>query len=363
VAVLTLEQLAAQLGGELCGNPTYPIDGLAPLATATSSQLAFLANARYQSQLDHTQAGAVLLRAADAVGFAGQALIVADPYACFARLSHVFDQTPKPAAGIHASAVIDPSATIDATASIGPFVVVEAGAVIGARTVLASGVQVSEAAQIGADCWLGAHVVIHHRCVLGDRVRIHAGASIGADGFGFAPQGGRWHRIAQIGRVCIGNDVRIGANTTIDRGALDDTIIHDGVIIDNQVQIAHNVVIGAHTAIAACCGISGSTRIGQHCVLAGGVGLVGHIEICDHVHLTGMTMVTKSITQAGSYSSGTAMTDTPQWKKMAVRLRQLADVPINRLPDQLGHMQARLERLESLLLDDQPAAVPPSLDG
>jgi UDP-3-O-[3-hydroxymyristoyl] glucosamine N-acyltransferase len=362
VAVLTLEQLAAQLGGELRGNPTHPIDGLAPLATATSSQLAFLANSRYQSQLDQTQAGAVLLRAADAVGFAGQALIVDDPYACFARLSHVFDLTPKPASGVHASAVIDPSATIDPTASIGPFVVVEAGAVIGARTVLASGVQVSEAAQIGADCWLGAHVVIHHRCVLGDRVRIHAGASIGADGFGFAPQGGRWHRIAQIGRVRIGNDVRIGANTTIDRGALDDTIIHDGVIIDNQVQIAHNVVIGAHTAIAACCGISGSTRIGRHCVLAGGVGLVGHIEICDHVHLTGMTMVTKSITQAGSYSSGTAMTDTPQWKKMAVRLRQLADVPINRLPDQLGHMQARLERLESLLLDDQPAAAPTSPD-
>jgi UDP-3-O-[3-hydroxymyristoyl] glucosamine N-acyltransferase len=162
--------------------------------------------------------------------------------------------------------------------------------------------------------------------VLGDRVTIHSGAVLGDDGFGFAPHQGRWFKIAQIGRVVVHNDADIGSNTTIDRGALDDTIIHQGAIIDNQVQIAHNVEIGAHTAIAACCGISGSSKIGAHCVLAGGVGLVGHIEICDNVHITGMTMITKSITQAGSYSSGTAFDSTDNWKKMAVRLRKLDEM-------------------------------------
>jgi UDP-3-O-[3-hydroxymyristoyl] glucosamine N-acyltransferase len=354
VPVFTLGQLAAQLGGELRGNADHHIDGLAPLQTATASQLGFLANPRYHEQLQQTQAGAVLIRPADLAGYDGQAIIVKDPYACFATLSHAFDLTPKPKAGIHSSAVIDATASVDPTASIGPFVVIDADAVIGAGSVLAAGVHVGEAVVIGADCWLGTHVVIHHRCRLGARVRIHAGAVIGADGFGFAPHAGQWHRIAQVGAVVIGNDVRIGANTTVDRGALGDTILHDGVIIDNQVQIGHNVVIGAHTAIAACSGVSGSTQIGEHCILAGGVGLVGHIQIADRVHITGMTMVTKSIEQAGSYSSGTVMSETAQWKKMAVRLKQLADVPVARLPNQLGHMQARLERLESLILDDQP---------
>ena len=162
--------------------------------------------------------------------------------------------------------------------------------------------------------------------MLGDRVTIHSGAVIGDDGFGFAPHQGRWHKIAQIGRVVLHNDVDIGCNTTIDRGALDDTVIHEGAIIDNQVQIAHNVEIGAHTAIAACCGISGSSKIGAYCVLAGGVGLVGHIELCDKVHVTGMTMITKSITKAGSYSSGTAFDSTENWKKMAVRLKKIDEM-------------------------------------
>lgn len=358
---LSLSALAQQLGAELRPATTandsssaadYLITGLSALATAQASQLSFLANPRYRSQLQQTQAGAVLLRADDVADYHGHALIVDNPYAAFARLSHVFDLTPKRQPLRHSTALIAADAQVDPSASIGAFVVVESGAVIGRGAVLEAGVHIGECAEIGADCWLGGHVVVHHRCVIGARVRIHAGAVIGADGFGFAPHAGQWYRIAQIGNVRIGDDCRIGANTTIDRGALSDTLIGRNVIIDNQVQIAHNVEIGDHTAIAACCGISGSTKIGKHCVLAGGVGIVGHIQIADHVQITGMTMVTKSIEQAGSYSSGTAMSETSHWKKMAVRLRQLPELALQQLPVQIKHMQARLEQLESRILDD-----------
>ena len=351
MAQWTLAQLAAHTGAQLRGDADLIIQGLGSLQHATSQDLAFLSNSRYKSQLVSTQAAAVLIRPADLDGYHGAALIVADPYAAFARLTHFFDQTPRRSAGIHPSAVIAADAQIDPTASIGAQVVIESGVVIRAEVTIEAGACISEAVQIGIGSWIGSHVVIHHHCHIGQRVRIHAGAVIGADGFGFAPYQGRWHRIAQLGRVVIGDDSRIGANTTIDRGALDDTIIGHNVIIDNQVQIAHNVQIGDHTAIAACCGISGSTKIGQHCILAGGVGVVGHIEIADRVQLTGMTMVTKSISQAGSYSSGTAMTDTAHWKKIAVRHKQLADVPINQLHKQLSDMQARLEQLESRILE------------
>jgi UDP-3-O-[3-hydroxymyristoyl] glucosamine N-acyltransferase len=351
MAAWTLAQLAAHTGAQLRGDAAQWIDGLGSLQQATNRQLAFLANHRYKHQLYETQAAAVLIRESDLDGYAGAALIVADPYAAFARLTHLFDQTPHREAGIHPTAVIATDALIDPTASIGAYVVIDSGVVIGAEVNIEAGACIHESVQIGAGSWIGCHVVIHHHCVIGQRVRIHAGAIIGADGFGFAPYQGHWHRIAQLGRVLIGDDCRIGANTTIDRGALDDTVIGRNVILDNQVQIAHNVQIGDHTAMAACSGVAGSTRIGRHCILAGGVGVVGHIEIADHVHLTGMTMVTKSITQAGSYSSGTAMTDTTQWKKIAVRHRQLADVPINQLQKQLSDMQARLEQLESRILE------------
>ncbi|MEC7119998.1 MAG: UDP-3-O-(3-hydroxymyristoyl)glucosamine N-acyltransferase [Pseudomonadota bacterium] len=350
--MFNLAELASQLGAELRGDTQQVITGLASLAEAQSGHLTFLANPRYRSQLNDTQAGVVLLRAVDIGDYQGNILIVDNPYAAFARLTHVFDQTPKRATGIHPTAQIAADALIDPTAAIGAFVVVESGAKIAANVVLEAGVQIGEYAEIGAGSWIGGHAVVHHRCLIGQRVRIHAGAVIGADGFGFAPHQGHWHRIAPLGRVVIGDDSRIGANTTIDRGALSDTRLGQNVIIDNQVQIAHNVVIGDHTAIAACCGISGSTSIGAHCVLAGGVGVVGHIQIADHVHITGMTMVTKSIEKSGSYSSGTAMSDTAHWKKMAVRMRQLPDLPLQGLPDQIKHMQARLEQLESRILND-----------
>ena len=323
---MTLGELAAEFGGELRGDPGYRVQGLATLQNAGPGQIAFLANPRYRPLLAETRAGVVLIRPDDLGDYAGQALLLANPYLVFAHLTHRFDRTPRPAPGIHPSAVVAASATVPASACIAPQVVIGEGVVLGERCVIEAGVVIHDRATLGDDCRIRSRVVINHDCVLGSRVSIHAGAVIGGDGFGFANERGHWRKIAQIGRVVIGDDVDIGANTTIDRGALEDTEIHDGVIIDNQVQIAHNVVIGAHTAIAACCGIAGSSRIGRHCVLAGGVGLVGHIEICDRVQITGMTMVTKSITEPGSYSSGTAFDSTDNWKKMAVRLRRLDEL-------------------------------------
>lgn len=323
---MTLSELATELGAELRGDPEYRVTGLATLQTAGPSQIAFLANPRYRPQLQETRAGAVLLRPEDVGDFAGQVLLLANPYLGFARLSHRFDRTPKPAMGIHPSAVVAASAVIPASACIGPLAVIGEDVVVGERVIIESGAVLQDRVSIGADSRIRSRVVIYHDCELGQRVNIHAGAVIGGDGFGFANERGQWRKIAQLGRVVIHDDVDIGANTTIDRGALEDTVIHAGAIIDNQVQIAHNVVIGAHTAIAACCGIAGSTRIGAHCILAGGVGVVGHVEICDRVQITGMTMITKSISVPGSYSSGTAFDSTDNWKKMAVRLRRLDEL-------------------------------------
>lgn len=323
---MTLGELAAELGAELRGDPEYRVSGLATLQAAGPGQLAFLANPRYRPQLQDTRAGAVLLRQEDAEGYDGQALFLANPYLAFARLTHRFDRTPRPAAGIHPSAVVAASAVIPASACIGPLAIIGEDVVLGERVIIESGAVIQDRVTIADDSRIRSRVVIYHDCVLGARVNVHAGAVIGGDGFGFANERGQWRKIAQIGRVVIHDDVDIGANTTIDRGALEDTVIHTGAIIDNQVQIAHNVVIGAHTAIAACCGIAGSTRIGAYCILAGGVGVVGHIEICDRVQITGMTMITKSISQPGSYSSGTAFDSTDNWKKMAVRLRRLDEL-------------------------------------
>lgn len=326
MAEMTLAALAAELGADLRGDPAYVITGLATLHGAGPGQLAFLANPRYRPQLLETRAGAVLIREEDLAGYAGQALILANPYAAFARLTHRFDRTPRPESGIHAAAVVAASARLGEGVRIGPLAVIGEDVRIGDGCVIEAGAIVHDRVEMGDHCRIRSRASIHHDCVLGDRVTIHSGAVIGDDGFGFANDRGQWRKIAQIGRVVIHDDVDVGANTTIDRGALEDTVIHRNVIIDNQVQIAHNVVIGEGTAIAACCGISGSTRIGARCILAGGVGLVGHIEICDGVQITGMTMVTKSITQPGSYSSGTAFDSTDNWKKMAVRLRRLDDM-------------------------------------
>ncbi|MCJ1879700.1 UDP-3-O-(3-hydroxymyristoyl)glucosamine N-acyltransferase [Pseudomonas nitroreducens] len=341
----TLAELAAQLDAELRGDPALVIRGLATLQEAGADQLSFLANPQYRKFLPDSQAGAVLLTAGDAEGFSGNALVVANPYLAYAGLSHQFDRKPKAAVGIHPTAVVDEGAQVDASASVGPYAVVEAGAQIGANVTIGAHCFVGARSVIGEGGWLAPRVTLYHDVRIGKRVVIQSGAVLGGEGFGFANHQGVWQKIAQIGGVTLGDDVEIGANTTIDRGALSDTIVGNGVKLDNQIMIAHNVQIGDHTAMAGCCGISGSAKIGKHCMLAGGVGLVGHIEICDNVFVTGMTMVTRSITEPGSYSSGTAMQPAAEWKKSAARIRQLDD------------MARRLQQLEKRL-----AAVTPSGD-
>ncbi len=323
---MTLGQLAEALGATLKGPEALQITGLATLQEAGPGQLSFLANPQYRKYLDNCQAGAVLLKAADAESFAGNALIVADPYQAYARISHLFDPKPKAVAGIHPSAVVAEDAQVDASASIGPFAVIESGARIGADVSIGAHCFIGARCVVGEGGWLAPRVTLYHDVTIGKRVVIQSGAVIGGEGFGFANENGIWRKIAQIGGVTIGDDVEIGVNTAVDRGALSDTRIGDGVKLDNQIQIAHNVQIGDHTAMAACVGISGSTRIGKHCMLAGGVGLVGHIDICDNVFVSGMTMVTRSITEPGSYSSGTAMQPLADWRKSAARIRQLDDM-------------------------------------
>ncbi len=319
--VLNKDDLSAE---QLC----LKLEGIGNLTTANSQQLSFLANPHYLPSLATSQAGAVLTTS-EHQGKVAQntvALIVAAPYLAYASASQLFARTSL-FKGIHPSAVIAENAVIGNQVTVGPFCMIGEGVQIGDRSVLGAHVVIEANSSIGTDCVLKSQVVIGHDCVLGNRVRLHAGVSIGSEGFGFAPTSNPsvtgWERIAQLGRVVIGDDVRIGSQTCIDRGAIDDTVIGNHVIIDNLVQVAHNVRIGDGTAIAAQTGIAGSTTIGKRCIIGGAVGITGHIEIADDVTLSGMTMVTKSITKAGSYSSGTAAMPTANWRRAAVRFRQL----------------------------------------
>jgi UDP-3-O-[3-hydroxymyristoyl] glucosamine N-acyltransferase len=336
-ATITLGQLAEFLGATLRGPEDKQITGLATLQEAGPGQVSFLANPQYRKFLATTHAAAVLLKPADAEGYAGDALLIGDPYLAYARISHLFDPKPKAAPGIHPTAVIADDAVVDAAASVGAYAVIESGAQIAAGVTIGAHCFIGARSVIGEGGWLAPRVTLYHDVRIGQRVVIQSGAVLGGEGFGFANQKGVWQKIAQIGGVTIGDDVEIGVNTAIDRGAMDDTRIGNGVKLDNQIQIAHNVQVGDHTAMAACVGISGSAKIGKHCMLAGGVGLVGHIEICDGVFITGMTMVTRSITEPGSYSSGTAMQPAAEWRKSAARIRQLDD------------MARRLQQLEKIV--------------
>lgn len=335
--VFTLAQLATRLGATLRGAADTAISGLATLQEAGPDQLSFLANPQYRKYLPDCRAGAVLLTAADAENYSGNALVVANPYLAYAQLSHLFDRKPQAVAGVHASAWVADDAQVDASASIGAYAVIEHGAQIGAGVTIGAHCVIGARSVVGEGGWLAPRVTLYHDVRIGKRVVIQSGAVIGGEGFGFANEKGVWQKIAQIGGVVIGDDVEIGANTTIDRGALADTLIGNGVKLDNQIMIAHNVQIGDNTAMAGCAGISGSTKIGKNCMIAGGVGMVGHIEVCDGVFVTGMTMVTRSITEPGSYSSGTAMQPAGEWRKSAARIRQLDD------------MARRLQQLEKQL--------------
>jgi UDP-3-O-[3-hydroxymyristoyl] glucosamine N-acyltransferase len=319
----TLQVLASELGLEWRGQPDTPLTRLATLAAADAGSLSFLANPHYRPQLQSTRAAAVILHPDHADEAPCAVLLSTEPYRTYARVSHWFSTAPVPQAGVHPMAVVEEGVSLGEGVSIAPRVVIGAGAVLGDGVAIGAGSVIGEGCRLGAGTRLHANVTLYHGVSLGQRCTVHSGVVIGADGFGFAPGREGWHKIAQIGSVRIGDDVEIGANTSIDRGALGDTIIGNGVILDNLIQIAHNVEIGDFTAIAGCTGIAGSTRIGRHCTIAGGVGIAGHLEIGDRVHITMRTDVTGSLTKPGSYSSGTAMSETREWRKNAARFRQL----------------------------------------
>ena len=307
--VLRLGQIVDSLGGLLHGSPDKPIEGLAPLESATPAQISFLSHPKYQSQLHASAAACVIVAPAfEAQAQArGDCIVTPDPYVYFARLTRLWKRhLPHAlAVGIHPSAVIDPSAQVHPSAIIGPLCVVERGARIGAHTQLKSRVTVGE------------------DCVVGERCLLHSGVVIGADGFGFAQHQGMWEKIEQLGAVRIGNDVEIGANSCVDRGALDDTVLEDGVKLDNLVQIGHNVHVGAHTAMAGCAGVAGSARIGAHCTVGGGAVVLGHLTLVDGVHVSAASVVTRSILKPGQYTGLFPIDENAQWEKNAASVKQL----------------------------------------
>jgi UDP-3-O-[3-hydroxymyristoyl] glucosamine N-acyltransferase len=320
---LTLQEIVRRLGGEVAGDPAAEVTGVATLDEAGPGEITFLANPRYRARLAGTRAGAVILGARDRDATTIARIVADNPYAYFARTVSLFHPAREAVAGVHPTACVDPGARVAASAEIGPFAVIAAGARVGERARIGAGCAIGEGASIGDDTVLHPRVTIYHGCSVGARCILHSGAVIGADGFGMAPEAGRWVKIPQVGNAVLGDDVEVGANTTIDRGALGDTVVEEGVKIDNQVQVAHNCRIGAHSVIAGCTGIAGSAVIGRHCVIGGGVGIVGHIEIADGVTLTGTTFVTKSITQPGVYSSGLPMMPHADWLRNAAHLRRL----------------------------------------
>jgi UDP-3-O-[3-hydroxymyristoyl] glucosamine N-acyltransferase len=327
VTTVRLADIAAALGGELRGDPQISIERIAALDNSDERSISFLAHARHADKLAACRAACVIVAPAqrDAAIARGAALVTDDPYLYYARLTQWWRREcgPAPAAGVHASAVIDASAQVDASAHVGALVVVGAGARIAAHAVIGAHCTIGAHARVGEHTRLGERVTLGERCAIGARGVVQPGAVIGGDGFGFAPADGRWEKIEQLGSVVIGDDVEIGANTCIDRGALDDTVIEDGVKLDNLIQVAHNVRIGAHTAIAGNVGIAGSARIGRHCTIGGAANIIGHIEIVDHVHISACTFVSRSIRQPGQYSGHFPFDDNASWEKNAATLRQL----------------------------------------
>ncbi len=321
----SLGELAVRFGLELRGAPELRVARVATLAQASEGSLSFLANSRYRRNLKTTRASAVVVAPDEAEGCPVATLVAANPYLAYARIASLFHPQAPVAAGVHASAVVAASARIAASAAVGPLAVIEEEVLIGERVEVGPGCIVQRGARIGADTRLIARVTIYPGMQIGARCIVHAGAVIGADGFGFAADAGSWVKVPQVGSVRVGDDVEIGANTTIDRGAIEDTVIEDGAKLDNQIQVGHNVTIGAHTAIAACTGISGSTTLGKRCMIGGMVGFAGHLTIADDVVITGCSLVSASIREAGSYSSGMPTVPTRAWRRMVAHLRRFGE--------------------------------------
>ena len=333
----SLYRLSRQFDARLVGDPSFEVCGICALEPGEPTSLGFVADPRYHAAARRSQAGALVISEDLAAHYQGNALVAANPGLVFARIAALFDDAYSFAAGCHQTAVVDPSATIEPGCHVGPQAVIEANCRIGARSFIGSGCVVRRGAIIGNECRLEALVYIGPRCRIGNRVHIWSGGVIGARGFGLTRSLGGWEEMPQVGAVRIGDDVEIGANTCIDRGALDDTIIEQGVKLDNQIQIGHNCRIGAHTAIAACAGVAGSTEIGQRCLIGGAARLSGHLHIADDVIILGDAMVTKSIPEAGTYGSGLPAMKVGDWRRLVARIRRL------------GSSEARIGNIERLL--------------
>ena len=323
---IRLADLAQQLGAELHGDGEIVITGVASMHSAQAGQVTFIVNPRYREQLTTCQASAVVMTEADLPYAKSAAIVVKDPYLTYARMAQILDTTPQPATNIAPSAVIDASATLGKNVSIGANAVIESGVELGDNVVIGAGCFVGKQTKIGSGSRLWANVSVYHEIEIGTDCLIQSGTVIGADGFGYANDRGNWIKIPQLGRVIIGNKVEIGACTTIDRGALDDTIIGNGVIIDNQCQIAHNVVIGDNTAVAGGVIMAGSLKIGRYCMIGGASVINGHMEICDKVNITGMGMVMRPITEPGVYSSGIPLQPNKVWRKTAALVMNIDDI-------------------------------------
>ncbi len=325
---IPLSALVEGLEVQIRGDANCLIAGVAPIQQAEAGRITFLTNAHYKKYLAETSASAVICAEADVLEHSTTTFVIAkNPYFTYAKIAEHFQSAHTAVAGIHPSAVIADGTSIDPTASIGPQCVIGSGTILGAGVVIGAGTVIGSNVSIGAGSILDARVTVYDRVTLGKRVRLASGVVLGADGFGFANQRGTWHKVPQLGRVIIGDDVDIGANTTIDRGAIEDTVIEDGVKLDNLIQIGHNVRIGAHTIIAGCVAIAGSTVIGKHCMIGGTSAFAGHIEVGDQVIITGMTAVTKSIREPGMYSSGiVGAVPTPEFRKNNARFHRLENL-------------------------------------
>lgn len=344
---VSIGELAVRFGCELAGDPGVTVERVATLADADGHSVAFVANPRYRAQLAGTRAAVVVLDEASAAACPVAALVCANPHATFARIATLLHPAPAGTPGVHPSAVVAPDAVIDPSAHVGALSVIATGVTVGARAYIGPQCLLEDGVAVGADVRLVGRVTLCRRVVVGERSIVQPGAVIGGDGFGFAQEGERWLKVPQIGSVRIGADVEIGANTTVDRGAIEDTVIEDGVKLDNLIQIAHNVRIGAHTALAALVGVSGSTSIGRRCMIGGQVGIGGHLSICDDVVITGCTMVSHSITRPGVYSGGIPLEEAHAWRRLVGRFKRLES-----LATRLKRLERRFGPAEDQVPDD-----------
>ena len=335
---ISLDELARRFNSKFSGNPNHQVSAVAALDSADTNHISFLANSKYSSLLKTTRAGIVILSPENSNSFHGNKIIAKDPYVMFAKVAALFQKSKNTLREVHPSAVISDSAVIGKDVAIGAFSVIGDNTVICDDTVLEARVTIGYNCHIGKNCLIKPNVVIADECKIGDNVILHPGCVIGADGFGLARDEERWIKVPQLGAVIIGDDCEVGANTTIDRGTMDDTVLENDVHLDNQIQIAHNVRIGAHTVMAGCSAIAGSAKVGKNCLIGGGVGIIGHLEVCDNVTLQSMALVTHSIKKPGSYSSVSPLQETSHWRKSAVRIKQL---------DKIAKRLARLEKQES----------------